>query len=259
MYNPTMGVWTIRDPVQEGLNLYENVESNPVNLTDPAGLYVTARLHEDHIMMEVGITLWSPWERKKSEPVMANIEKNIHLGLKLLEQANPYKVCHLKDQKTYPIRWSANVVKSYGNHLLSKPDNTHYVEVRGNPYILGLVGSENAFSPSISTRNNQGGWGVWSHTMGANVSNDNAWWAAHETLHFAGLGDQYNYITGEPNEGYYKINPTPPGGKTNTNIMAGSKYGTSFKLDQTQMETILTNRLREDLGWQRGVDYDIVQ
>jgi hypothetical protein len=33
-----MGVWTIRDPVQKGLNLYENVKSNPVNLTDPMGL-----------------------------------------------------------------------------------------------------------------------------------------------------------------------------------------------------------------------------
>jgi hypothetical protein len=38
MYNPAMGVWTIRDPAQEGLNLYENVGSNPVNLTDPYGL-----------------------------------------------------------------------------------------------------------------------------------------------------------------------------------------------------------------------------
>jgi hypothetical protein len=26
-----------RDPAEEGLNLYENVESNPVNLTDPTG------------------------------------------------------------------------------------------------------------------------------------------------------------------------------------------------------------------------------
>jgi len=38
MYNPAMGVWTIRDSAQEGLNLYENVKSNPANLTDPLGL-----------------------------------------------------------------------------------------------------------------------------------------------------------------------------------------------------------------------------
>ncbi|MCX5670241.1 MAG: hypothetical protein NTU94_02825 [Planctomycetota bacterium] len=38
MYHPEMGVWTIRDPAQKGLNLYENVRSNPVNLTDPLGL-----------------------------------------------------------------------------------------------------------------------------------------------------------------------------------------------------------------------------
>ena len=190
---------------------------------------------------------------------MTNIEKNIHLGLKLLEQANPYKVCHIKSQKVYPVRWSANVKKSFKNHSLSKPDSSHYVEVRSNPYILGLVGPENAFSPCISPANDQGGWGVWSHEMGASVCNDNAWWAAHEALHFAGLGDQYNYITGEPNEGYYKIDPAAPGGKINTNIMAGSKYRTSFTLDQTPMQTMLTNRLREDLGWERGVDYIIVQ
>jgi hypothetical protein len=38
MYTPNLGVWMQRDPAEEGLNLYENVESNPVNLTDPMGL-----------------------------------------------------------------------------------------------------------------------------------------------------------------------------------------------------------------------------
>ena len=41
MYHPKMGVWTIRDPVQEGLNLYENVRSNPTGLLDPSGLAAT--------------------------------------------------------------------------------------------------------------------------------------------------------------------------------------------------------------------------
>jgi len=38
MYTPNLGVWMQRDPAEEGLNLYENVRSNPVNLTDPLGL-----------------------------------------------------------------------------------------------------------------------------------------------------------------------------------------------------------------------------
>jgi hypothetical protein len=39
MYNPAMGVWTIRDPVQEGLNLYQYVDNDPVKLVDPTGLF----------------------------------------------------------------------------------------------------------------------------------------------------------------------------------------------------------------------------
>lgn len=37
-YHPTVGRFAQRDPAQHGLNLYENVKSNPVNLTDPLGL-----------------------------------------------------------------------------------------------------------------------------------------------------------------------------------------------------------------------------
>jgi hypothetical protein len=38
MYNPAMGVWTIRDPAQEGLNPYQYVQSKAVCLLDPYGL-----------------------------------------------------------------------------------------------------------------------------------------------------------------------------------------------------------------------------
>jgi hypothetical protein len=268
MYHPKMGVWTIRDPAQQGLNLYENVKSNPVSLTDPTGLYVTARLQEDHIVMEVRITLWSPWERAKSEPVMTNIEENIHRGLKLLEQENPYKVCHKPDSKVYPIRWSANVTKSFENHWLLKPGNHHYVEVRRNPKFLGLFGPENNFTPSISPKNNQGGLAVWSHTVAdlnvhingqdySKPTNLNPWYTAHEMMHMAGLHDEYNWLTGEPNKPYFTDTPS---GKQITNIMAGyNENGFSFNLDQRQVETMLSKRLKESLGWTLGVDYVIVR
>jgi hypothetical protein len=38
MYDPTMGVWLQRDPVEEGRNQYQYVDSNPTKLVDPLGL-----------------------------------------------------------------------------------------------------------------------------------------------------------------------------------------------------------------------------
>jgi len=54
MYNPAMGIWTIRDPVQEGLNLYQNVMSNPANLIDPLGL-MTLYDTPDKIRKKLGV------------------------------------------------------------------------------------------------------------------------------------------------------------------------------------------------------------
>jgi hypothetical protein len=261
MYNPSMGVWTIRDPVQQGLNLYENVKSNPANLTDPMGLYVTASLRGSDIVMEVGITLWSPWEPSVSDYFLRNVKENIQRGLRLLEQNNPYKIFHLRTKNVYPVRWIPNVHITYDKHSISKPGNQHYVVVRDNKYILGLTGGQNAFSPSISPENNQRGWGAWSYEMGGSASEYNSWWAAHEVMHFAGLNDEYSWITGAPNAKYVGTNKS--GQPILTNIMAGNggmvTNVRSYALDQEQVERILTTRLKEALGWTYKVDYTIIK
>jgi hypothetical protein len=140
--------------------------------------------------------------------------------------------------------------------------------VKSNPKFLGLFGPENNFSPSISTQNNQGGWAVWSQTVadpnvhinGQDYSKPtdlNPWYIAHEIMHFAGLQDEYNWISGEPNKPYFTDTPS---GKQVTNIMAGyNENGFSFNLDQQQIETMLRNRLKENPGWTIGVDYVIVR
>jgi len=262
-YHPTVGRWIERDPgpvgapaptreYADGMNLYQYGHSAPTETTDPSGLYVTASLHEDHIMMEVGITLWSPWESEASDYFMRKIKENIERGMQLLEEANKYKVCHTKSQKVYPVRWGAKVELSYNNHWFSKPGNSHYVEVRDNRYYLGVSGGHSAFSPSISTKNNKGGWGVWDYKMGANmsdtgvdISNENAAWAAHETLHFAGLWDQYNWL---------KTDEVKPGFENN--IMGGQGQ---WDLKPWQMEVMLKDRLKGDLGWTLNVDYEITK
>jgi hypothetical protein len=43
-----------RDPAEEGLNLYENVESNPVNLTDPTGLASLSEMPEEALKKFMG-------------------------------------------------------------------------------------------------------------------------------------------------------------------------------------------------------------
>jgi len=260
-YHPTVGRFAQRDPVEDGPNLYENVKSNPVNLTDPMGLYVTASLRGNDIVMEVGITLWSPWEPSVSDYFLRNVRENIQRGLRLLEQNNPYKVCHSKSKKVYPVRWTPNIQITYDKHSTSKPGNQHYVEVRDNGYILGLTGGQNAFSPTISPENNQSGWGVWSYEMGGSASEYNGWWAAHEVMHFAGLDDAYSWATGEPNAKY--VGKNNKGQPILTNIMAGNG-GTvtnvrSYSLDQEQIEKILTTRLKEALGWIYKVDYTIIK
>jgi len=55
-YHPTLGRWVVRDPAQEGQNLYENVKSNPANLIDPLGLmtlFDTPEKIRKHLNVEI--------------------------------------------------------------------------------------------------------------------------------------------------------------------------------------------------------------
>ena len=277
-YHPTLGRWIERDPGDyvNGASLYQYSLSTPTRTTDPQGLYVNADLLEDRIGMEAGIVLWAsskdipawgwPWDSGvKTRPrddqfdpktgtmtpgVLSGVADAIKASTAVLDQAfQPFLVCHLESNKKYPIRWSVNVKKSIADHSSSKPGNYHYVEVKRNPYILGWFGGPNAFSPSISTHNDQGGWGVWDYLMG---QPPDAWWAAHEILHFAGLEDKYSWLTGKPASGYWtSVAGTP----TSTNIMAGSRYGKSTQLEKWQVEAILKDRLKERTHWELNVDY----
>jgi hypothetical protein len=263
-----------------GMNLYQYAVSRPVTLSDPSGLYVNAVVGKEDITMEAGLVLWGsqgsiegyprdtqtrPFEdglglsgshSSYVEPgLLSQVEARIEFGLLNLEMENRYKICHFASSKLYPLKWRADVRLSQSNHFFSKPGNWHYVEIKRNPMILGLWGPENAFSPSISTYNNRGGWGVWTYQMALAPLYRGGMWAAHEVLHFAGLWDRYSYITLLPDEGNYLA--LPGGGyRWPTNIMAG--YNGFPRLDKSQVETILKDRLKENPGWELDKDYKVL-
>jgi hypothetical protein len=266
-YHPTLGRWVQRDPIPyvDGANLYQYACGNPVTASDPQGEYVSASLARDEIFLNVGLILWS--EKNAYFDERLNIQSALDRGLSKLEQANPYKVCYLKTNKLYPIRWRADVQLASGQPDRKKTKDTfHHVQVKDNPVFLGLLGKQNSFSPSIDPHNNVGGWGNWTYQMGVwtNTGAEAAyqeWWAAHEILHFAGLNDLYDWLTGEPDPNYVKT--LPSGVRQVLNIMAGNGNRpnaiVSYNIDPWQMVIILKDRLREALGWIYTVDYKLVK
>jgi hypothetical protein len=273
MYSPTLGRWMQQDPLGyvDGMSLYESVLSNPSRYTDPQGLYVNASIQGDAVVIEVGITLWSFNRSPARQAAMVNIKANIEEGLARLEAANQFYICALGSvvnplakpstkSGVYPVRWTSKVNISNDTHFWVKPGDWHYVEVRSNRQFLGVLGEQNSFSPTISTHNNNSGWGIWSMNMGREVGGINAWWAAHEILHFAGLWDKYSWITNQPNRGYYDM---VDGDRAPNNIMAGTTRNStpgadphhSYDLQKWQMEVILKDRLWESNKWRLGADY----
>lgn len=277
MYSPTLGRWVQQDPAGyvDGMSPYEAERSSPIVYSDASGLYVNASIQGNAVIIEAGITLWTPRNLKLGEAILytSGVKASIERGLAQLQAANPFSICAEGTRVNplakppvraglYPIRWTSKVNFSTKDHSGSKPGNSHYVEVKRNGAFFGFAGPENSFSPSISTHNNHGGWGVWSYKMGMSDQGGeddafNAWWAAHETLHFAGLWDKYSWITGQPNEGYYGVVGKV---KVPNNIMAGAldRSTYSYDLEKPQIETILRDRLWESNKWRLGPDYSVV-
>jgi len=270
MYHPALGRWLQRDPVgyPDGLNLH--AAYLVPGKTDPQGLYVNAIVDRpgDSVWLEAGIVLWGPkrvkdkrynfeWPRDDGvlEPnipiimpgLLSAVAGNVRSGLETLTDENHYYLCDWHAFAARRIRFRAAVQTSEKNHFLSKPGKWHYVEIKKNPVFLGLWGEENAFSPSISTHNNRGGWGVWSYQTAFDYS---GWWVAHEILHFAGLWDKYSWITKQPDKDYRGAQGQ------STNIMAG---GGNWRLQLWQMYAMLEDRLREDRGWVKDKDYYIFE
>ncbi len=257
----------------DGMNLYQYAKSQPYAWTDPTGRYVNAVVEEPQagegvVWLEAGIVLWGPAEVQDQAGVhqrddywtfsadgnmatlnwglLSRISGNIASGLFQLSEKNQYYVvCKPDATIRYRVRFRETVTSSKQNHFFNKPGDWHYVEIKRNPAVLGLLGEENAFSPSISTKNNRGGWGTWSYQT---AFDQTGWWVAHEILHFAGLWDKYSWLTGQPNEEFRDAQ-----GRS-TNIMAGNP---SWQLELWQVSTMLEDRLEESKGWKKGRDYEI--
>jgi RHS repeat-associated protein len=68
--DPNVGRFLSEDPAQDQLNLYSYVSSNPVNRTDPDGLY-ELKTFPAHIAVEVNMALLSILQKMKEKPCCA--------------------------------------------------------------------------------------------------------------------------------------------------------------------------------------------
>lgn len=77
MYSPTLGRWMQMDPAGyvDGANLYQFVNSQPVNGTDPAGLW-EKDFHYNVIYLLMRLKCWTPDEAAKVAKASNEIDRN---------------------------------------------------------------------------------------------------------------------------------------------------------------------------------------
>jgi hypothetical protein len=190
VYHPTLGRFVERDPGPEegpaaprigqyhdGMNLQQYVRSRPPNGRDPDGLKARVSVDEKYCVIVVTLNI-GIYGSQASDALAAQVKQSIESRW---NGQTTRKGCRQSDPGNCDVRVVANV-KSY-------PSAEHWTDVQEDNQVKFTGNTVRSWVSPFGMS-----YGHWQ-------SNED-WAYAHEAGHLMGLGDDYDYITNQPNTGH---------------------------------------------------------